>query len=491
MVAIFTLIIVDDEKNILKNISKGIPWEDFNFSLEGSFTSAKSALDFLEHSKVDCIISDIKMPEIDGLKFAEIVYQKYPGTNFIILSAYQDFSYAQLALRYNVSDYIVKPVTYAKIKDALTNVVANIKKSHPYFQYSYSPKHKLVSSILDGKFTDSAQVIEEFAKEGLTINPDTTPFALIKICVENFDDFLKNSWSYDVLQFQNAFSYIVESSMPYVIKTSSGYGYINVLLIYEDGSFLDFLNFINKTLSQISDNYFEFLNCNVEFEIISIYGNINDIINANLSKKHFEIHAGDLLNLIVSGNVSETLKFLEEKFLEYRDNTSYLKLFSKCLITDINNLIDINEIYKDFSIEILLDSEIQHVETITKKIADKAAVYFLNKSRNTSNIIKTAKDYINEYYAGNITLSDLANLVHISESHFSRTFKQKTGESVVAYVNRVRLNHARELLLTSDLSVEEIYCGVGYKSRNLFFKNFKALYGITPNKYRMENSDEF
>ena len=65
--------------------------------------------------------------------------------------------------------------------------------------------------------------------------------------------------------------------------------------------------------------------------------------------------------------------------------------------------------------EILLDSEIQHVETITKKIADKAAVYFLNKSRNTSNIIKTAKDYINEYYAGNITLSDLANLVHISE----------------------------------------------------------------------------
>lgn len=486
----YTLIIVDDEKNVLKNISSGIPWEEFGFSLKGSFTSAKDALGFLEHTSVNCVISDIKMPEMDGLQFAELVQQKYPETIFVILSAYQDFSYAQKALRFNVIDYIVKPVTYAKISDALSKVSDKIKRNIPAFPRNYSNKHKLVSALVSGKLTDVNEIIESFKKEGITINPDSTPFALIKIQVENIEDFLENSWTYDVTQFQNAFSYIAESNMPYIIETSFGYGTTTVLLIYENGQESDFLKFINQTITQIGNNFFELLNCNAEFEILSVYANVKDLVNSNSTKDYFEIHIEELIGAIVSGDISGVQNFLDEKFSRHKDNIQYLKLFAKRLITEINNLADINVFYGDFSINDIMKSDCDGIMQFARKISDKAAVHFLAKSNSTSNLVKIVKEYINEHYAENITLFDLANLVYISESHFSRTFKQKTGESVVSYINKVRLTHARELLINSDLSIEDVYNSVGYKSRNLFFRNFKAVYGVTPNKYRTENSNE-
>lgn len=486
----YTLIIVDDEKNVLQNISEGVNWEDFGFILKGCFTSVKDALEYLEQSNVDCIISDIKMPEIDGLQFAEIVNSKYPDICFIILSAHKNFTYAQQALRHNVMDYVLKPITYKKIENALKNVVAKLQKNTPLFPRSFSSKHKLVSSLIDGKISDIDLIISEFKKEGINIDADTTSFALVKIQIENFDDFIANSWPYDVTQFQNAFSYIAESDMPYVIETSFGYGYTTVLLVDNEKSDTDFLKFINKTISTIGNNYFDLLNCHVEFEIISIFANLKDIINSNVSKTYLEIHIEELINKIVSGNISGVLNYLDENFTTKENNTPYIKAFSKCLITEINNLTDIHNIQDDFTLNNIINKNNKEIIELTRNIADKATVYFLTKSTNSTNLIKVVKDYINEHYAENIMLSDLANLVYISDSHLSRTFKQKTGESIVSFINKTRLNHARELLISSNLSIEEVYSRVGYKSRNLFFKNFKAVYGVTPNKYRTENINE-
>lgn len=490
VIGLYSLILVDDEKNILKNISSGIPWEDFGFSLKGSFTSANDALSYLEQTSVNCIISDIKMPEMDGLQFAEIVQKKYPDICFIILSAYQDFSYAQQALRFNVVDYIVKPVTYSKISDALNNVSGKINKSVPLFSRNYSNKHKLVSALVSGKLMDIDEIVDGFAKENIRIDPKTTPFALIKIQVENIEDFLENSWTYDISQFQNAFSYIAESNLPYIVETSSSYGNVTVLLIHENGAQENFLKFINETITHIGNNYFELLNCTVEFEILSIYANIKDLVNSSASENYIEIHIEELINAIFTGNISNAHNILDDKFSRYGNNVQSLRFFVRCLIAKISNITDINSIYSGFSINEISTYNCKEIMSLARKIVDKASVYFLTKSKNTSNLISIVKDYINKHYAENIMLSDLANLVYISESHFSRTFKQKTGESVVSYINKIRLTHARELLISSNLSIEDIYNSVGYKSRNLFFKNFKAVYGMTPNQYRMENSND-
>ena len=83
-------------------------------------------------------------------------------------------------------------------------------------------------------------------------------------------------------------------------------------------------------------------------------------------------------------------------------------------------------------------------------------------------------------------LSDIAAAVYISESHLSRTFKLKTGISIITYINNIRLEHARELLLNTSLSIEEIRYRTGFNSRNLFYKNFKNKFGVTPKKYRQD-----
>ena len=120
-------------------------------------------------------------------------------------------------------------------------------------------------------------------------------------------------------------------------------------------------------------------------------------------------------------------------------------------------------------------------------ITDKASIYFCTNEKNVKNLVSLAKDYINGHYSEELSLSSISKALFVSESHISRTFKSKTSESIISYIARVRLEHARELLLRSNLSVDEICFKVGYKSRNLFFKNFKDTYSVTPKVFRQEN----
>ena len=119
VIYIYSLLLVDDEKKVLDNIAQVFDWGEMGFSLDGTFTSAKAALEYMETNSVDLIISDISMPGMSGLDFAEIVLEKYPKTRFVVLSAYREFNFVQKAISCGVTDYILKPITFSKIEEVL------------------------------------------------------------------------------------------------------------------------------------------------------------------------------------------------------------------------------------------------------------------------------------------------------------------------------------------------------------------------------------
>ena len=126
----FQLLIVDDEVPIRKALASYIPWEEYNCTVYDTASNGKEAIKKLEAHPVDLVITDVKMPLIDGIELSKYIYDNYPDTLVIILSGYAEFEYAQSAMRYHVSEYLLKPVSKDKLIAADQNTLKQ-KKSVP------------------------------------------------------------------------------------------------------------------------------------------------------------------------------------------------------------------------------------------------------------------------------------------------------------------------------------------------------------------------
>ena len=147
----YKLIIVDDEKNIREGLVNCYPWKTLGFEISASFSDGKSALDYIDRCCVDVVLSDIRMPRMNGLEFSKLLYQKHSSTIVVLLSGFAEFEYAQEALRYGVKEYILKPIKYDEllrifedIKDEL-DIKRGIKKSDEPFSgyYEQIVKHTI------------------------------------------------------------------------------------------------------------------------------------------------------------------------------------------------------------------------------------------------------------------------------------------------------------------------------------------------------------
>ena len=115
----FSMVLLDDEKIVLQGIQKVCEKEDFGFEVKGAFCDPLKALDALPELRPQLIITDVRMPQMDGLQFAEKAKQILPETEIVILSGYRDFSYAQTAVKIGVSDYLLKPIKKANFAEML------------------------------------------------------------------------------------------------------------------------------------------------------------------------------------------------------------------------------------------------------------------------------------------------------------------------------------------------------------------------------------
>ena len=107
---LYETIILDDELFLLEQMTTLLQWKELGFNIIKTFDNSQEALNFIENNKIDVVISDIKMPKPDGIELAKICFENYPYINFVLVSGYSDFSYAQSALKYNVVNYITKPI---------------------------------------------------------------------------------------------------------------------------------------------------------------------------------------------------------------------------------------------------------------------------------------------------------------------------------------------------------------------------------------------
>ncbi len=126
----FSIILADDEQNILYGMQKGIDWASLGFSVVGTAQNGKEVLEIMEEFHTDLVISDIKMPFMDGLELAKQIQENYMNTKVILFSGWDDFEYARLAISYGVSEYIMKPINYDEMQKLLIEMHEELDREY-------------------------------------------------------------------------------------------------------------------------------------------------------------------------------------------------------------------------------------------------------------------------------------------------------------------------------------------------------------------------
>jgi len=143
----YKVYLADDRIDVIESIAEVIDWEGLNCELCGYALDGKCAYDAIESTKPDIIITDIKMPVMDGLELVKLTKEKYSHIIFVILSGYEDFSYAQRAIRLGVEDYILKPVTAGKIENTIRSITEKLDQHKVVSQESSESDRKLIQSM--------------------------------------------------------------------------------------------------------------------------------------------------------------------------------------------------------------------------------------------------------------------------------------------------------------------------------------------------------
>ena len=146
----YKVILIDDEVGVLQYLPEAFDWESFELEIAGKFADANDALRFMENNPVDAVIVDISMPNMSGIEFAKICYEKHPDVLIVFFSAYKEFEYAKKAIDYRVFAYVTKPISYDEFSEMLGNLSAKLKVNAHQIPGKFTHnENKLVHACVD------------------------------------------------------------------------------------------------------------------------------------------------------------------------------------------------------------------------------------------------------------------------------------------------------------------------------------------------------
>lgn len=220
----FKMIIIDDEPNFADSLAETIDCDSLNLEILGTFSNGTKALEFMDENNVDIVLTDIKMPGMDGIEFVKECTQYFPNTVIIFMSAYGEFDAAKFALQNNVKGYLLKPVVYSELIDVLHKVTQQLKKNvktenfNPLL-FSYQ---QIFSGIFYGTISNKESLIRQWQMSGLAPDNIYLKYAVIRITLREFSDYLENVWMHEYYRFFDAVNSIIQFSSKeinfYIIK---------------------------------------------------------------------------------------------------------------------------------------------------------------------------------------------------------------------------------------------------------------------------------
>lgn len=521
-------IIVDDEQYIRKGMRIMIDWEKEGISIAGEASNGKQAISLVKEYGPDIVLVDIKMPVMDGLAFIEHIRKDMGlATKVIIFSGYADFKYAQKAIQYNVSKYILKPIAENELIEALRDVKKEIedeKKLEYKSQVSFqSRKSNLIKGALLGKnsiWTDgSDETLLNVKKSSeyfcvlfhmnnkwypankainngeIDADSDMEIFTRI-INDKGLADFIdlfefNNLWGFFVDRRQMAGKGFTTSKFLYLLHDSVKVEYSNYVQLFAGKITDDFPNDIKGAFDTASET----MKLSFYYYSKAVY-QYSDLEETPIDTCYNEeIFTDDILDAIVYANTIEVkekveaiFKYLKEKRLDpevIKIRLNYLVHKIVDTISGIDGSYDRNlEKYLIYNVD-YREVNIEELRDMVQAFCTNAALYIQDLKGNLSGgIAYKVKMYVDAHFADDITLTKLAQHFYVNTVYLGQVFKKVYNMKFNDYLNNTRIEEAKKLLKLTGLKAYEISHKVGYNKPEYFSKKFEEVTGLSPSAYR-------
>ena len=540
MIRKIKVFLVEDEVIIRSGVKKSINWEQEGYEFVGEASDGELAYPMILKEKPDILITDIRMPFMDGLELSRLVKKELPDIKILILSGYDEFEYAKKAIKIGVTEYLLKPISAAKLTEVLNAVAETIRQENEeknlletYFaemrENTERDKMRLFEKLLMGDLS-MGEILEAGERFGMNLGASCYKIVLFKI-LANLENHVYAEQMVDACSSVEQAASMMEGG--YVFQRGVE-GWAFLLTAQDEKSMEESAKILFQNLKQAMKNYTQ----------LEYFGGIGSTVPRIRSLKQsfreadraFAARFVEEANQIISqkefekSQMEEGLKMqgvvqigksreMLQKFLS-NGTREEVKAFSDAYISRIEEenirstmvrqyvVIDVCIVILSFCERISsanrLQEEAEELQKMMQKIHSlseikKYVVRLLNEAielrdaesgRRYSDLIAAAKKEIeNHYMTEEISLNTVAISVGMSPSYFSSIFSKEAGKTFVEYLTEVRIEKAKEFLMCSSMKTSEIGYEVGYKDPHYFSYIFKKVQGCSPKEYRARGKE--
>ncbi len=535
----FKVFLVEDEIVVREGIRNNINWEQYGFNYAGDASDGELALPLIRQIQPDLLITDIKMPFMDGLALIELIRNELPKTKIVIISGYDDFSCAQQAIHMGVEQYLLKPIAKEKMVDTL--IALHKKMDEEQQQQEYLERFQLEAQeyetfsrrrFFEKIVTGGLSVLEitETAKTmGIDINAPFYNIVLFSLNSAGYDGRLPESYMDSLAAVQDNITLYILGRPNLILFRWNVTTYAVLIKGTEDG--------IDKITNECVENIRSrcdvagrdvdwYIACSTPVSRLSsipaCFTEASRVLSYRylcpeehiLSEKSIchvrkddcsktdtfdkEICQERIRNFISSGSLEEIDRFIDQLFRNVGEETSAQPLFCKYLTMTVyfaaTEYLDSIFSSKDnlWSSELRPRDNVsapwearQYVRQVIRRAIE---LRDLESRKQQRDLMSHAIGFIDEHYPDeSISLNRVARKVNISPNYFSAMFSQEVGQTFVEYLTNKRIGEAKRMLRQTDKRSSEIAFAVGYKDPHYFSFVFKKVAGCTPSEYRRGN----
>jgi two-component system response regulator YesN len=524
--------IVDDEPIIRMGLKKIIAWEEYGFKIVCEARDGEEALKLLDEHSIDFIVSDIKMHKINGIELLRTIRDRKLDTFVLLLSGYDEFSYAQEGIRLGAFDYILKPIDSEKLKNILIKVYEKLKmkekKEQEYSINKIMSGEKILYDLLRGK--NLIMIDDYITQYNLPLIKGKIQVAIFEIndIVVGKDDIDDDAqWN----NLEDRFRNIIEEELKksdidhfHVLDEDLGKKIIivqterDIELQAFNEKFIfclkDIFRRVNEELqtktnvgignsyNQIYSIYKSYLNAKEALRYKYVLGTNRMIHISELQEKRQEnfVYPVEkekaLIDSIILGK-EDSLNMLRElteeiaqilNFDMFKINIAFTQVIYDIYNTVLKKYSFLEDVY-DLSQMIKVGfMGVDTFENIEKQLTDNimgliGAIKEYNLNQN-DNIVQKACEYVLSNIDKDIKLTSMASYLNISKNYLCSIFKQQTGENFLEYVTKAKMERAKILLKKHDYKVYEVSEVLGYRETAYFSKLFKKHTGYNPAEYK-------
>lgn len=536
------IFLVEDERVIREGIKK-MPWEKEGFSFVGEAGDGELAYPQIIEKKPDILITDIRMPFMDGIELSRLVKEKLPETKVIFLSGHNEFEYAKEAISIGVTDYLLKPINASQLMEAVRRVADTVEKDrenrqmleqyHQEMQRDQEQdKRRLFSALIHNELS-----LREIMERGEALGLDFTAAYMAVViftqsaplgdnrnakAMEKAEEAVRSLMKEEgCLRFEwseNTWIFIVKGESEERLKEKLNVCRENILQTMAAFPKLLYFGGIGPAVQRPRDLRKSYQEANKAFAT-RFFTSDNLMIDYTEAEEHMQMKEADinLQDLDVSGidrrkierflkegTTDEAAHFVKEYFGNIGEENYNSTLFRQYVMMDIYFCalgflkeigVDASELSEECQQVNKMVSHVHNIqeakEYIGRLFRDVLELRDRHARKKYKDLIQSSMDYIQGHYQdSDISLNVVASYVNISPSYFSSMFSQETGRTFVEYLTSVRMDRAKELLRCTNKRSSEIAEEVGYQDSHYFSFLFKKTCGCTPSDYRRQKKEE-